>query len=164
MLSKSCGVITLYKAHIECFSTLGLSYKYTDSNITSTSAHHCSIANPLVASRHAACSALSQGTPKPIASFSSNSFCFLSFSSLFNCRRYSILSLRAFSSSSPNGSNLSDAGSLNGFLIQLPRSVNVVLLGRPLNWSYALFKGGSANGLGVACGFGIGVKVAIGAG
>jgi hypothetical protein len=38
---------------------------------------------------------------------------------------------------------------LKGFCCQLPRSVSVVLLGRLFSTSYALLRGGSANGFGV---------------
>ena len=86
------------------------------------------------------------GGPNPIFSFS-----LISSSRLMSCM-YLIRSIRAFSFNSPKGSNLSDDGSLNGFSVQLPLSVNVVDLGLPLNTSYALFRLGSANGFGVGCG------------
>lgn len=88
----------------------------------------------------------------PILSFAANSFSRCSYSlinsaSLRASSKY--LALSAFACNSPNGSKRSLSGLRNGFLIQLPRSVKVVLLGLPRNTSYALLSGGSANGLAV---------------
>jgi hypothetical protein len=92
----------------------------------------------------------SHGIPSgrsPIASFCS--ICFLNSASRLASSTYRILSLLAFSFNSPKGSNRSLSGFLKGFCCQLPRSVSVVLLGRLFSTSYALLRGGSANGFGV---------------
>ena len=102
----------------------------------------------------------SPGTLNPIFSFPPNclatSACLAASASasLRDTSRYLFLSSRAFCCNSPNGSNRSLPGSLNGFLTQLPRSVSVVERGRPARTSYALLSGGSAKGLGVGSGGG----------